>query len=75
MTAGRFRRSQKLEDAEIVARYKAGESQGLLGLRAGIADKRIREILLAAGVTLRTPAEAVRLGQANSYKKRRPGRS
>lgn len=57
---GSIKRLQ-LSPAEIVARYLAGEGAGFLGLRAKVPAYRITEILLAAGVRIRGPHEALRL--------------
>lgn len=61
---------QRLTDAEIVARYVAGEGRGILGLRAKLPDYRVTEILTAAGVRLRGTNEAIRLSH-NQRKSRR----
>lgn len=48
--------------AEIVSRYRdAGESAGMLSLRAKVPLYRIHEILRDAGVRLRGTTEALRL--------------
>lgn len=56
-----IRRKPRLSDAEIVARFQAGESAGLLSLRAKVPTCRITAILTDAGVRLRGPSEAIRL--------------
>lgn len=56
-----IRRKPKLSAAEIISRYEAGESTGLLCLRAKVPDYHITAILSAAGVRLRGPSEAIRL--------------
>lgn len=66
-----FPRPQKLTNEEIVGLYRSGVSQGFLGLKAGIADTRIRAILLAAGVELRSRSERSLLGHATGYRVRR----
>lgn len=54
----------RLSDAEIVSRYQeAGESVGLLSLRARVPDYHITAILAAAGVRIRGRAEALRLAR------------
>lgn len=47
--------------AEIVERYLAGESAGMLSLRARVPHYRIPEILREAGVRVRGPNEALRV--------------
>lgn len=76
---GSLPRPPRLTEAEIVARYEAGEGRGMIGLRAGIPDHRVKAILEAAGVELRAPVEAQKLGLAaartrrsNSRRKPRP---
>jgi hypothetical protein len=71
---GSFPRVQKLSDEEIVRRYLGGESQGILGLKAGIADARIKAVLLAAGVTLRSRSEYSRAGHAAGLRARERAR-
>jgi hypothetical protein len=51
-------KTQVIPSAEIISRYLAGEGRGLLGLRAKLPDSRIKEILTAAGISLRGRAEA-----------------
>lgn len=61
----------RLSDAEIIARYRdAGESAGMLALRAKIPLYRVQEILTAAGIRLRGPSEALRLALDQSAKLR-----
>lgn len=56
-----IRRKPRLSPAEIIARYEAGESTGLLSLRARVPDYHITAVLVSAGVRLRGPSEAIRL--------------
>ena len=58
-------KTPRLSDAEIVARYRDGEPRGILGLRAGVPDYRLVEILNAAGAGLRTPEQARLLAEAS----------
>jgi hypothetical protein len=54
----------RLPADEIIARYIGGEGRGVIGLRAGLTDTRIKEILLAAGVPLRDQAAATEIRMA-----------
>lgn len=63
-------RIQRLTDAEILARYRAGESQGLIGLRARLSSARVRDILVHHGVRLRSSQEALRLALRTRHKPR-----
>lgn len=68
----------KISPAEIVARYLEGEPRGMLGLRAGIGDSKIVEILNAAGVELRSSVEGVRAAREMRMRqavRRRPART
>jgi hypothetical protein len=56
-----IRRKSRLTDTEIIDRYAAGESVGMICLRAKVPDYHITAILTASGVRLRGPAEALRL--------------
>lgn len=51
----------RLTNAEIVERYQAGASLGLLIEQTGASYKRLREILEAAGVKVRTSTEQMKL--------------
>jgi hypothetical protein len=51
-------KKSRLSADEIVSRYLAGEGRVELSLRAGIPEPRIRGLLLAHGVALRTREEA-----------------
>jgi hypothetical protein len=53
----------RIAPAEIIERYQAGESVGLLSLRAKVPDYHITAILAAAGVRIRGRAEALRLAR------------
>jgi hypothetical protein len=53
----------RIAPAEIIARYQAGESVGLLSLRAKIPDYHVTSILCASGVRIRGRAEALRLAR------------
>jgi hypothetical protein len=53
----------KLSNAEIIERYQAGESVGLLSLRCRVPDYHITAILTAARVRVRGRAEALRLAR------------
>lgn len=55
----------KLSEDEVVARYVAGESRGLLGLRAKKSDAWVVACLIRAGVPLRTPSEAMAIMMRN----------
>jgi hypothetical protein len=57
-------KTPRLSDAEIVARYKAGEGQGMLSLRARVPVYRVAEILKNAGC-LRTPSQVRDLAGIN----------
>jgi hypothetical protein len=50
----------RLSEAEIVARYVAGEGRTMLALRAKMPDAWVREVLVFHGVELRTHAEATK---------------
>jgi hypothetical protein len=52
---------QKLSDDEICQRYEAGDSQGLISLKARISTAQVRAILQGRGVRLRGQPESVRL--------------
>ncbi len=52
---------QKLSDDQICRQYAAGDSQGLLSLKARISTAQVRAILVARGVRLRGQQEALRL--------------
>lgn len=54
---GSLPRAPRISPAELVARYLQGEGRGVLGLRAGIPDSKVKEILLAAGCELRSSVE------------------
>ena len=54
-------RLQRLTDDEIVARYNAGESQSLIGLRARLSTAQVRAVLVGLGVRIRPSAETLRL--------------
>lgn len=58
-------KTPRLSEDEIVARYRAGEARGILGLRAGVPDYRLVEILNLAGWSLRTPEQARALAEAS----------
>lgn len=51
----------KLSPEQIVAHYLAGESLGLLSLKARLPTSRVREILVGNGVRIRQAPEAIRL--------------
>lgn len=61
---GSLPRTPKLSDTEIVSRYQAGESVGMLSLRCRVPDYHITAVLAAAGVRIRGPAEALRLARS-----------
>jgi hypothetical protein len=74
---GSLPRPPRLNPDQIAEAYRAGESRGLLGLRAGVGDSVIVAILRDAGVTLRSGAESKRLShQARmaTMSRRRPRR-
>lgn len=74
---GSLPRPPRLNPDQIAAAYRAGESRGLLGLRAGVGDSVILQILRDAGVTLRTPSEvraAVSRSRMATLARRRKGR-
>lgn len=60
------RKISRLTDAEIVARYQAGESRTLIALRAKVPDYHVEAVLIASGVRLRGPGEALRMARARS---------
>ena len=60
MTVGTFK-IQRLTDDQIVSQYLAGETQGMLSLRARISQAAVRDILIRHGVRLRTSQETLRL--------------
>lgn len=56
------RRRPRLSEDEMVERYvKRGESRTLIALRAKVPDYHVEAVLVARGVRMRGPAEAVRL--------------
>lgn len=57
---GTFKLS-RLTPAEIVEKYLGGECIGLLSLRSRKPQYWVKDVLIAAGVTLRTPAERAAL--------------
>ena len=58
-----FVKVPRLPDSEIVRLYtEAGESAGLIGLRAKVSHAHIMSILRACGVPIRTQSEAIGLG-------------
>jgi hypothetical protein len=61
VTVGSLLPKQRLSDAEICAEYLAGRTQAWLGLKARMSSARVREILIANGVRLRTSPEVRRL--------------
>ena len=64
MTVGSLRpKVPRLSDSEVVSRYQAGESVGLLSLRARVPDYHVIAVLAAAGIRIRGPAEALRLAR------------
>jgi hypothetical protein len=67
---GTFKVSRLAPD-EIVSRYQAGETMGLLSLRARMPMGFIKETLLGAGVAIRTSKEAVALASQYRPKPRR----
>jgi hypothetical protein len=68
-----FVKQPRLTTAEIIERYLAGESRTLVALRAKVSDQHVRQILMDAGIPLRTMDEARRLGVLERYKRaRRP---
>lgn len=52
-----------LSDSEIIERYRAGESAGILSLRCRVPDYHVTAVLAAAGIRIRGPAEALRLAR------------
>lgn len=54
-------RPGRLSDAEICQRYRDGESQGMIGLRARLSSAQVRAVLIAHDVRIRHSAEALRL--------------
>jgi hypothetical protein len=54
-------KASRLSSAEIVERYQAGESVGLLSLRCRVPDYHVTAVLAAAGIRLRGRSEAIRL--------------
>jgi hypothetical protein len=64
VTVGSLRpKVSRLSRAEIVERYQAGESVGLLSLRCRVPDYHITAVLSASGTRIRGPAEALRLAR------------
>lgn len=57
-----FVKTPRLSAADIIERYRAGESLTMVALRAKVSDAHIRSILRDAGVPLRSANEAQRLG-------------
>ena len=55
-----------LEETDICSRYKSGESTPALGLKYGVRHGRIRAVLLAHGVSLRSQRE-VHQGELNHF--------
>lgn len=62
---GTYRR-QLISDAEICARFKAGEALMAIGKRAGLWTSEVHAVLTRNGMPTRTPAEI------NAAKGRRP---
>jgi hypothetical protein len=54
---GTLRRA-RLSDSEICRRYVAGEARDAVGMRAGLLDKEVCDILRRNGVALRDDAES-----------------
>lgn len=71
---GSLPRPPALTEDEIVARYRAGEARGMIGLRARVSDARVKEILLAAGIELRSQREVVALIATGRRRRHRPSR-
>lgn len=61
---GSLPRTPKLSDAEIIERYQAGESVGMLSLRCKTPDYHITAILTANHVRIRGVGEALRLARS-----------
>lgn len=61
---GSLPRTPKLSDAEIIERYQAGESVGMLSLRCRVPDYYVSAILCASGTRIRGRAEALRLARS-----------
>lgn len=59
------RRQPRLYDAEICRLYLAGEARALIGMRAGLWDAEICDVLRRNGVPLRDDAEAHAIGVRN----------
>jgi hypothetical protein len=55
----------RLSEQDVVDRYLAGESRGLLGLRAKKSDAWVVSCLTRAGVPLRSPTEAMAIMMRN----------
>lgn len=51
-------RRQKISDSQIALLYRAGEARDLIGMKAGIPDYAIVEVLRRNGEPLRNDAEA-----------------
>jgi hypothetical protein len=49
----------RLSDSDVIARYQAGESRGMIALRAGKTDGWVLTVLTRAGIPIRTSAESM----------------
>jgi len=70
-TPGR-RRSRELPPettADIVRRYRANQSLAHISFALGVSEKRVRQVLVTSGVSIRKPAGS---GTFNTWFKRRP---
>lgn len=65
----------RLSPEQIVEEYNAGKTQAWIGLKARLSSARVREILVANGVRLRTSPEARRLAVRARMGTRWPSRS
>lgn len=63
---GSFKRPLLSTD-QIIARYRDGESAGLIALRCRVPSYYITAVLTEAGIRLRGPAEALRVALKDQF--------
>lgn len=69
---GTFKKSL-VSPALLMALYEQGETLGMLACRARISQDKVKEILIASGVRLRTKEEVVELRRKPRLPPLRPG--
>ncbi len=50
-----------MTDEEVIRRYEAGESRGMIGLRAKKPDYWVVDVLIRNGIPLRAPSDWIAL--------------